>query len=609
MKTLAKIAVMLTALTALIACSGPAEPAPVAAPTNPSNAATASSTPPGATATPVPTIAIGSAERLSPEALNRPQATSVPTPAPRAAAIQPTSAASQTGADHNTAQAQAPGPTNPNLPAIEAPTKPQFTDQVLLQDIYATMDLNRFALNPEEPIPFPKYQQLQDREDYGKMYDLTIDDIAGKPYQSYFEYNVIKEHPYLHVFPGLKYSIRAMEQAAKDNPRNRRLQIRPAINYEPYPTPGRPETEHEFTRVYGIDQFIYNPWFERISIEELYRQTNITARFNFQRRGKTTLHPPSFGKGSPREVLATTVGNLLQEARLPETEPFNIPFEAVEYSNPTIETDLADYLRIAILPMDRQRWKLYERGSAHYPYPAYSAPKTQWEIIHPELPIIRVNTYVETYLPITRPGMDPEKFLEGYSYRVDEATAARKEARAEAITRLAVSFVMTLQNRWTSFEDPNRWITRFQEDMQPIAPKTRGIQCRRPFQGLKNGYLPKDGSLDPEEHLHFPNYWHPSDYMQHRIIGPVVMTVYQSPVLAPGNYSQAPTVTHWEAPGPIIPTEKLLDPEPRINHLQLQPLLTTPNPGYPLPGHILAYPFINEPGTEVWEEFGLEGNW
>ena len=52
---------------------------------------------------------------------------------------------------------------------------------------------------------------------------------------------------------------------------------------------------------------------------------------------------------------------------------------------------------------------------------------------------------------------------------------------------------------------------------------------------------------------HSPNYWHLSDYMQHRLIGPVVLQVYESEVLQPGIYSAVPKVTRWEAPEFILP--------------------------------------------------------
>ena len=601
MKTLVKIAVMLTALATLVACSGQAEPTTVAAPNTRTNAATGPSAQTGANATPAPTIGSGSAERLSPEALNRPQATSVPTPAPRIAQIQPTSVASQSGSEPNPAETT--NTPNSSQPAAKTPERPQFTDQVLLQDIYATMDLERFALNPEEPIPFPKYVEIRDTADYGEMYDLTVDDISGTyyRYQSYFEYNQVKDHPYLHVFPGLKYSIQEMEQVAKENPRSKILQIRPYINYEPYEIDPFNETARRFLRAYGVEQLIYNPWYEKITMEEINRD-NDRMRFNFVKltsnippHGRVTVDPPSFGKGSTREVLAAAVGNMLQEAKLPEAEPYALTIKTTNFGvSETVNADLSNYLRVAILA---SRLDYDDRGRS-----TYSAPRTQWEIIHPELPIIKVTTYLETYLPLVKPGLDPESFS--------------SRGSNTHVTVLAVSFVMTLQNRWSSFDDPNRWITRFQEDMQPMTPEetlktAEGYRVYRSEVG-ETEYGPKQGSLDPEEHLRFPNYWHPSDYMQHSIIGPVVMTVYQSPVLEPGNYSQVPSVTSWEAPGPIIPTDQLLDKSDRfgpINSLQLQPLLTTPNPGYPLPGHILVYPHINAPGTQVWEEFGLEGEW
>ena len=67
--------------------------------------------------------------------------------------------------------------------------------------------------------------------------------------------------------------------------------------------------------------------------------------------------------------------------------------------------------------------------------------------------------------------------------------------------------------------------------------------------------------LDPE--LPYPNYWDDTDYMQHRIIGPVVLTVHEYrkkdsviPVLKPGNYSRVPSIAHWEAPGHILTDEQ-----------------------------------------------------
>ena len=40
-------------------------------------------------------------------------------------------------------------------PAGLIPENPQTNDEVLLQDIYALMDLDQFALDPNEEIPLP----------------------------------------------------------------------------------------------------------------------------------------------------------------------------------------------------------------------------------------------------------------------------------------------------------------------------------------------------------------------------------------------------------------------------------------------------------------------
>ena len=54
--------------------------------------------------------------------------------------------------------------------------------------------------------------------------------------------------------------------------------------------------------------------------------------------------------------------------------------------------------------------------------------------------------------------------------------------------------------------------------------------------------------------------------MQHRIIGPVVLTVHEywtkggaMPVLKPGNYSRVPSIAHWKAHGHILTDEAEAD--------------------------------------------------
>ena len=123
----------------------------------------------------------------------------------------------------------------------------------------------------------------------------------------------------------------------------------------------------------------------------------------------------------------------------------------------------------------------------------------------------------------------------------------------------------------------------------------------------------------------FPRYWHSSDYMQHRIIGPVVVQVYEhdrerdrsGDPLQPGIYHAYPKVAEWEAPGPILRDEQLrvtvqstkrgVKSGTTIEIFRPEPAAQSPNPGWPLPGHVMTHPGTG-PGTGVWEEFRLDGH-
>ena len=77
-------------------------------------------------------------------------------------------------------------PTSPRLNIADlAPENPQTNDQVLLQDIYEQIDLEQFALDPDEPIPFVE--------------------LDGPNQVSLMKYPEVHEHPYLHLFPELKH--------------------------------------------------------------------------------------------------------------------------------------------------------------------------------------------------------------------------------------------------------------------------------------------------------------------------------------------------------------------------------------------------------------------
>ena len=279
--------------------------------------------------------------------------------------------------------------------------------------------------------------------------------------------------------------------------------------------------------------------------------------------------PHWFGANSTRGVIADAVARALEQARRPGVEEHPVRTLNIGYSGWNRgkvayggSRDLASHLRtpIEIMYDDKHNDDLPQGLRTG----AYEMPFVQWEFLHPSLPIIRVTSFVARTLPLANPGEEPRT------------------------TAFAVSFVISFQNRWTSFEDPNRWLIRLEDKME------------------RNEEL-------------FPRYWHTSDYMQHRLIGPVMVQVYehgkQGPeVIEPGVYAVEPRVSHWEAPGPILKDEQILVAPLRIGGMtnttglkivRPGPQGSYPNPGWPLPGHVMTNPATG-PGTKTWKDAGLD---
>ena len=206
----------------------------------------------------------------------------------------------------------------------------------------------------------------------------------------------------------------------------------------------------------------------------------------------------------------------------------------------------------------------------HWQVEFHNIPQITWEFLDPKLPILRVTAHALQRLPLTDPA----------SYEPPKPSEAMNR-----ITRYSVSFVISLQNRWTSFDDPDRWIVRFGEDLELYIAPAHHVDRG---QGKGPSYIPdywnprhprlRPGANDPgaideiqidqtahrlvsptrqDTGLTYPNYWDDTDYMQHRIIGPVVLTVHQSPVLQLGTYSRIPRISRWEAPGHILTEEQV----------------------------------------------------
>ena len=214
----------------------------------------------------------------------------------------------------------------------------------------------------------------------------------------------------------------------------------------------------------------------------------------------------------------------------------------------------------------------------------FTKPAAHWEFIHPELPIVRVFVEHEVSLPLAQAGGKPE------------------------VTKYQASFVISFQNRWQSFDDPNRWLLRFRN-----TPTLMEIAQMPEFWDLEIG----QGQVPNKKHITWMNpewdiapeaeyghrFWHHTDYMQHQLIGPVWIKVVESNVLEPGVASVMPETSQWEAPGPIVPDEHLMaqvvettrdENRGSINnyagleHLKILIAADSPNPGFPLPGHVTA---------------------
>ena len=509
----------------------------------------------------------------APAAAERAPAEQSPAVGPGLATTQPAPTEGSRLAHDATPKSRAPRDrSGDTYPANLIPDTPQTNDEVLLQDIYALMDLDQFALDPNEAIPLP-YSTFG-----GEWYNETF--RKDHP-PTLFDYEEVRDHPYLHLFPGLRGYVEGfqkMEAEGRGLPFEREFQYHAtrdpdSINFiGNWNLPGK-----RFTHLGGITQFIYHPWFEPVEYRELKEGTTLvstqTPLDRYQRAEGDTIKfvamPHWFGENSTRGVIADAVARALEQARRPGVEEHPVPTFNIAHGRRHGEKavyggnrDLASHLRTPIETMYGDKLPQGVSDSA------YRMPFVQWEFLHPSLPIIKVTSFVARTLPLANPGEEPRT------------------------TAFAVSFVISFQNRWTSFEDPNRWLIRFK------------------------------GKIERNQELHermFPRYWHTSDYMQHRLIGPVMVQVYehgkQGPeVIEPGVYAVEPRVSHWEAPGPILKDEHILAAPLMVGGMtnttgvkivRDAPQGSYPNPGWPLPGHVMTNPATG-PGTKIWKDAGLD---
>ena len=266
---------------------------------------------------------------------------------------------------------------------------------------------------------------------------------------------------------------------------------------------------------------------------------------------------------------------LLEEAKLPSTEPYPRDWwtekesRYAQYSR-TIEED-------SFAPRD---WTLneYIRTGVEYPGPSTSSsfkhsqveshniPQVTWEFLDPKLPILRVTAHAQQRLPLTNPGSPEHPKFKNHS--------------AKYITRYSVSFVISLQNRWTSFDDPDRWIVRFGEDLELYLTPPHHVDRG---QGKGPSYIPDYWNDNEPEAIEIQTNQtiqrlvrlhakYGTDLPQllgrHRLHATpdhraVLLTVHESPVLQPGAYSRIPRISQWEAPGHILTEEQVPEDPPK----------------------------------------------
>ncbi len=559
---------------------------------------------------------------------------------PREPTTPPDATVTQTKAAPVVTQEPAEAQPTPDNIAALVPEDPQTNEQVLLQDIYRQIDLEQFALDPDEPVKFVE--------------------LDNPNQSSLMEYPEVHDHPYLHLFPELQH-------------------IASQGNGNIFYIPGYESKNRGFDLTMsnnGLIYFIYNPWFEQVHNAEhrfvLYAHSNSTL-------GLQSADPYWFGDNSTRGILAETVAKLLEEAILPSAKPHPRNWWNYKETNrdgkvltpksySPQEWTMEEYVRIGAGYPGRKDYR-----SISFSVDFHNVPQVQWEFLHPRLPILRITAHAEHTLPLLSTEQPtlldevPEEHRSDYerNYRYssgkpeEEAKAAylkyindrikREHAeKLDASTRYSISFVISLQNRWTSFDDPDRWVVRFGEDLSAYEAEPHFVdlgQGKNPefvpddqynkididyvpdhWNGYDTNLLKRSRSIASQMVYHrdpnlvYPNYWDDTDYMQHRIIGPVVLTVHESPTLEPGTYNRTPRISHWEAPGHILTEEQVQyvrsgfvrvspsyqnTPIPDEEIFRVWPDLRWPNTGFPLPGHVMVTP-QDGPGTETWEKFGME---
>ena len=206
--------------------------------------------------------------------------------------------------------------------------------------------------------------------------------------------------------------------------------------------------------------------------------TKYCKTINPERQNEVT--PYWFGNNSTRGILVETVAALLEEAQLPTAEPYPrgwwLSDQAITNNRPRLksrEWTIGEFIRTTVStedPIETRQGSLgpcarvfNEQNEPHddptiscWPIEdsikRHATPQVEWEIIHPQLPILRITAHASQTLPLQVLPIRPRA-------KDGSETGWDYTQRVNAETKYSVSFVISLQNRWTSFDEPNRWVT------------------------------------------------------------------------------------------------------------------------------------------------------
>ena len=285
----------------------------------------------------------------------------------------------------------------------------------------------------------------------------------------------------------------------------------------------------------GLSAFLSAPWFE----------PRIPRHAGYREQGDTSLYCPChFGEGSLKTSLLNAVVKAITDSLTLEAQFFPI-LQDTGLAPDNLRDHLSFGYRFGMSSYMRQNWK--------HPYSDVIpnlAPTSEANFIHPELPILQVVSSVVTRLPYS---LDPE------NQSIKELPQAR----------IGLVFNLALQRRWDTFDDPRRDINQYAAVYLEYPESYRGHSLAR-------------GELDPALDALYPNYWHPTDYMHHSVLGPVAVIIKPygeegQALLKAGTYWVDLPRTEW-AQDPSVSS-------PETARIGQRPLGESENDGWPLPGH------------------------